>query len=114
MRREGHDIRAAVASRTDEPKWARNCMDHLVIQDGKTIAECFEHDLIEIAYGDKTEHLQRLHKTTGIPYESMCFFDNEHSNIKTVSRSLPAVKCIYTPDGMTRQHWESAKAEFGL
>jgi magnesium-dependent phosphatase 1 len=115
MRQEGHPIQAAVASRTDEPKWAYICMEHLLIEDGTTIASCFEsRDLIEISYGDKTQHLQRLHKTTGIPYVDMCFFDNEHSNIKTVSKSLPAVKCVYTPDGMTRQAWESAKAMFGL
>jgi magnesium-dependent phosphatase 1 len=115
MRQEGYPIQAAVASRTDEPKWAYICMEHLLIEDGTTIASCFEsRDLIEISYGDKTQHLQRLHKTTGIPYADMCFFDNEHSNIKTVSKSLPAVKCVYTPDGMTRQAWESAKAMFGL
>ena len=28
---EGRDIRAAVASKTDEPQWARICLDHLVL-----------------------------------------------------------------------------------
>lgn len=114
MQKEGHDIKAAVASRTDEPKWARICLSHLVVSDGTTIKDCFNHHLIEISSGSKARHLERLHRKTGIPFEEMCFFDNEQWNILDVSRSLPDVKCIYTPDGMTRQAWKQAKAEFGL
>lgn len=116
LNQEGHDIRAAVASKTDEPNWARICMNHLVINDERTItiADCFEHSLIEISYGSKAGHIERLHRKTGIPYEQMAFFDNEDWNIKDVSRALPAVKCIYTPNGMTRQAWEKARALFGM
>jgi Acid Phosphatase len=116
LNQEGHDIRAAVASKTDEPDWARICMNHLVIDDARTttIADCFEHSLIEISYGSKAGHIERLHRKTGIPYEQMAFFDNEDWNIKDVSRALPAVKCFYTPNGMTRQAWEKARAMFGM
>jgi magnesium-dependent phosphatase 1 len=119
LNQEGHDIRAAVASKTDEPNWARICMDHLVIDAGEksgtiTIADCFEHHLIEISYGSKAGHIERLHRKTGIPYEQMAFFDNEHWNIKDVSRALPAVKCFHTPHGMTRQAWEEAMSMFGM
>jgi len=112
MNNNGHDIKVAVASRTDEPDWARICMDHLVIDDGSILKDVFG-DLVEISYGSKVGHIKRLHHQTGIPFEEMCFFDNEYWNIEDVSRSLP-VKCIYTPDGMTRQAWEQAKAEFDL
>ena len=108
---EGHDIRAAVASKTDEPQWARVCMDYLVAADGLSLSHCFG-DLVEIAYSNKKEHLRRLHKTTGIPYEQMVFFDNEHYNITSVQQL--GVKCIYTPDGMTTEHWEEAKQKFGM
>ena len=127
---EGHDLRAAVASKTDEPRWARICLDHLVIgssnpqessgHDNNTdasalrLADCIEDRLIEIYYGSKVEHIRNLHKKTGVPFADMCFFDNEHWNIKDVSRQLPDVKCFYTPNGMTRQAWEDAKRKFGL
>jgi len=118
---EGRDIRAAVASKTDEPQWARICLDHLVLvhdddeeEQSIRLADCFDKHLIEIQYGSKVEHLRRLQKKTGVPFEQMCFFDNEHWNIKDVSRSLPAVKCFYTPNGMTRQAWDEAKSKFGL
>jgi hypothetical protein len=42
------------------------------------------------------------------------FLNNEEWNIKDVSQSLPAVKCFYTPHGMTRQAWEKAMAKFGM
>jgi hypothetical protein len=77
LNQEGHDIRAAVASKTDEPNWARICMNHLVIDEERTItiADCFEHNLIEISYGSKAGHIERLHRKTGIPYEQMAFFE---------------------------------------
>lgn len=112
MKKEGYDIKAAVASRTDEPQWARTCMEHLVIADGSTLQHCFGN-FVEINYGSKVGHIQSLHQKTGIPFEEMCFFDNEFWNIQDVSKSLP-VKCIYTPDGMTLSAWEEAKAAFGL
>ena len=106
LRDEGHDIQAAVASRTDEPKWAHICMKHLLLQDGTTLKECFE-DRIEIdCRNDKTHHLKRLQKQTGIPLEHMCFFDNEHWNIDCVRKI--GVESIYTPDGMTRGAWKAA------
>lgn len=114
LKAQGHGIRAAVATRTDEPRWARICLEHLVIEDGAVLGDCFEDHLIEISGGSKTRHLQRLHAKTGIAYKDMCFFDNEQWNILDVSRELPDVTCVYTPDGMTKQAWEKAKKDFGL
>ena len=109
LRREGLDIRAAVASRTDEPGWAKLCMDHLVVEDGATLTKCFG-SRVEISFDNKKVHFRRLQKSTGIPFEQMIFFDNEYGNIKSVS-SL-GVKCIYTPDGMKEEHWAEAKKAF--
>lgn len=115
---EGHDIQAAVASRTDEPAWAETCMKYLVVQqqhdDGSSLCSlesCFG-DRVEISFSDKKEHFRNLHRQTGIPYENMAFFDNEMRNIRSV-KTL-GVKCIYTPDGMTRKSWKEALSLFGM
>ena len=112
LQKQGHDIQAAVSSRTDEPEWARMCLDHLVLDDGiTTLADCFGKR-VEIGYNDKSLHLQRLHQATGVPFHEMCFFDNEHNNIKDVQSKLPAVKCFYTPHGMSGKAWDEAKLSF--
>lgn len=103
-------IRAAIASKTDEPSWARSCLKWLTIHDGSTLQSCFRPDLIEISYNDKSRHLKNLQKTTGIPFESMVFFDNEKWNFLNV-RDL-GVKCVHTPDGMTRKAWKDALKMF--
>ncbi len=105
------DIRAAVASRTDEPEWAKYCMDKLVVEDGETLSKCFG-SRVEISFENKKFHLRQLHKNTGIPFQQMVFFDNEYGNIRCVS-SL-GVKCIYTPNGMQVEHWDEAKKALGL
>jgi hypothetical protein len=71
-----------------------------------------ENDLIQISFNNKTHHFRRLHQLTGIPYEEMVFFDNEYWNIESVSKL--GVKCIYTPDGMMKHHWDEAKQTFGI
>eukprot|EP00934_Nitzschia_sp_Nitz4_P003789 Nitzschia sp. Nitz4//scaffold189_size62959//13867//14489//NITZ4_006303-RA/size62959-snap-gene-0.7-mRNA-1//-1//CDS//3329539881//3779//frame0 len=111
LKKEGIDIQAAVASRTDEPEWAHFCMNHLIAQDGTTLKQCFG-GIVEISFDNKKQHFRRLHRQTGIPYEQMMFFDNEYSNIRSVE-SL-GVKCFYTPDGMERKHWEEAREAFQL
>ena len=110
MRDRNVDIRAAVASRTDEPAWAHLCMDWLTISDGSTLTACFQH--VEIDISDKKNHFHRLHKETGISFESMVFFDNERRNIISVQEL--GVKCVYTPDGMTKEAWHTALEMFGM
>jgi len=44
----------------------------------------FPPKLIQISYNRKTVHLTNLHNITGIPFESMVFFDNEYGNIRDV------------------------------
>ena len=104
------DIQAAVASRTDEPQWAQQCMDWLTVDDGTTLSSCLNH--VEIGFDDKKWHFQRLKRKTGIEYESMVFFDNEMRNISSVKKL--GVKCVYTPNGMTREAWVEATDMFGI
>ena len=116
LRDQGVDIQAAVASKTDEPEWARICMRHMAIDHNAnttSLSDCFQNR-VEISYGSKVGHITRLHKATGIALADMAFFDNEYGNIRSVSKALPAVKCYYTPDGMTREFWDRAKADFGM
>jgi magnesium-dependent phosphatase 1 len=101
---ESSTIMAAVVSSTDEPAWARQCMEWLTIHDGSTLQSCF--DLVEIQFGDKTRHFESLQRKTGIPFEEMCLFDDTHSNIVSVARL--GVKCVHTPKGMTRDAWNEA------
>ncbi|CAB9515152.1 Magnesium-dependent phosphatase 1 [Seminavis robusta] len=113
MKSLGYDIQAAVASKTDEPSWAQICLRHLVINDnGTTLGSCFKEGMVEISYGSKVNHFERLHRKTGIKYEQMVFFDNEYGNIRDVSTL--GVKCYYTPDGMMKEDWETAKTAFGI
>lgn len=88
-------------------------MQHLMLDDGTLLVDNFG-DLVEISGGSKVRHLESLHRKTGIAYEDMCFFDNERWNIQDVSRGLPSVKCVYTPDGMTKEAWEQAKVDFNM
>ena len=112
LRSDGHNIHAAVASRTDQPDWAHVCMKHLKLPDGTTLSDCFQ-DRIEIdCLRDKTHHITQLQKKTGIPLEEMCFFDNEHWNIECVRKI--GVLSIYTPDGMTRSAWKDALKTFRM
>ena len=104
------NIRVAIASCTNEPSYARKCMDWLVVDDGSTLASCF--DCIEIRPGDKRKHFQSLQRITGVPYEEMCFFDDYDLNINNV-RTL-GVKCFHTPKGMTIDIWEEALGTFDL
>jgi magnesium-dependent phosphatase 1 len=105
-----NNVKVAVASCTDEPGYARKCMDWLIVDDGSTLSSCFDH--IEIRPGDKRRHFESLQRITGIPYEEMCFFDDYDLNINNVS-SL-GVKCFHTPRGMTKDSWDDALNTFGL
>lgn len=115
MKRDGHRLQAAAASTSDEPSWARICLNHLVIEDGMLLKECFTEERTEIYDGSKVNHIRSLQQKTGIAYCDMVLFDDEYQkNIVPVSKGLPEVKVCHTPDGMTKEAWEQAKALFGI
>lgn len=41
------------------------------------------------SWSHKTEHFQRIHRSTGVPFTSMLFFDDENRNIEAVKLPLP-------------------------
>jgi len=67
--------------------------------------------LEEIHKANKKIHFQNLQKQTGIAYEDMIFWDNEHSNIVDVGHL--GVHCVYCPAGVTFSLWNKSLAEFG-
>jgi predicted enzyme involved in methoxymalonyl-ACP biosynthesis len=40
------------------------------------------------SWSHKTEHFQRIHRSTGEPFTSMLFFDDENRNIEAVKLPL--------------------------
>ena len=95
-REEG--IIMALASRTDEPGWARELLDLL------GVSGYFPHK--EIYPGAKTTHLNRIRDQSGIGFESMAFFDDEMRNIRD-ARSL-GVRGIYVEAGLNWNVFRSA------
>ncbi|THD26140.1 Magnesium-dependent phosphatase [Fasciola hepatica] len=71
-------VKLACASRTGEIDIAKQLLNLLGWD------ELF--DYVVIFPGSKVMHFERLHKRTGIPYNQMVFFDDEHRNVSEVSR----------------------------
>lgn len=112
MNKENCSIQVAISSRTDEPSWAYQCMKWLVVADGTPLHKCFDDNLIEISYADKSKHFESLNRKTGIDFEDMVFFDNEFWNIQSVGKL--GVKCFHTPNGMTQEAWNQALKQFDM
>ena len=101
----------AVASCTDEPEWARECMRKFEVGpagSGVCIADCM--DVQEITKGNKQGHLRRISETTGIALEDMLFFDNERGNCLDVADL--GVTVAWVPDGVTAGAWEQSLERF--
>nr|DAD40945.1 TPA_asm: hypothetical protein HUJ06_015268 [Nelumbo nucifera] len=75
-------IDMAVASRSPTPDIAKIFLDKLEIQPMFVAREIFS------SWIHKTEHFQIIHRRTGVPFNSMLFFDDE-------DRSIDAVKNAY-------------------
>ncbi|XP_020596485.1 uncharacterized protein LOC110036391 [Phalaenopsis equestris] len=58
----------------------------------------------------KAEHFQRIHRRTGVPFNSMLFFDDEYRNIDTVSKM--GVTSILVDNGVNLQELYSGLDKF--
>lgn len=103
-----HSLVAAVASRSDEPDWARECLRKFVVAAGVSMMDVVSEQRCEIYKGSKRGHFAALHKKTGVPYERMCFFDDDPANIRDVSTL--GVHCFLTPQGVTRDIFDRGVA----
>ncbi len=83
----------ALASRTDQPSWARELLELLEISDHFGYAEIYP--------SSKQKHFTRIQQQSGIPLESMVFFDDEMRNIREVGAM--GVHCVHVQDGMNQQ-----------
>ncbi|CAL1370406.1 unnamed protein product [Linum trigynum] len=70
----------AIASRSPTPDIATTFLDKLNIKSMFVAQEIFS------SWTHKTEHFQKIHSRTSVPFNSMLFFDDEDRNINTVSK----------------------------
>ena len=95
----GEDLLVCVASRSDEPAWARECLRKFIVAPGVCMMDVVTEGRCEIYKGSKRNHFAALQRKTGVAYERMCFFDDDPHNIHDVSGL--GVHCFLTPQGNT-------------
>ncbi|XP_057976492.1 uncharacterized protein LOC131163770 [Malania oleifera] len=78
LKDKGVDV--AIASRSPAPDIAKTFLEKLDIKSMFVAQEIFS------SWTHKTEHFQRIHRRTGVSYDSMLFFDDEDRNIEAVSK----------------------------
>ena len=107
------DAKVAYVSCTDEPAWADECLRLFRLGgDGDDAATTLKAcaDIEEIYKANKKQHFQRLQKKTGLPFNSMIFFDNEKHNCTSVSQL--GVVCVHCRRGLSAEVWEEGLAKF--
>uniref|UniRef100_A0A0C9SA86 TSA: Wollemia nobilis Ref_Wollemi_Transcript_4432_894 transcribed RNA sequence n=1 Tax=Wollemia nobilis TaxID=56998 RepID=A0A0C9SA86_9CONI len=97
-------VSMAIASRTPTPAIARAFLDKLGITSFFTAMEIFP------SWSHKTEHFQKIHQKTGVPYNSMLFFDDENRNIEAVSQM--GVTSIWVGNGVNLEALRSGLRKF--
>nr|AFK45452.1 unknown [Medicago truncatula] len=110
LKDEGIDT--AIASKSPTPDIATTYLDKLKITSMFVAQEIFYSST------HKTEHFQKIHSKTGVPYNSMLFFDDDNNNMKPVS-NLGVTSILVRNglnlgvfrEGLTRfsQNWDASK-----
>lgn len=95
-------IRMGLASRTDEPDWARTLIRLLGIQ------QRFEE--MEIYPGSKLKHFSALQTTTDVLFSQMLFFDDEMRNIREVAQL--GVTSVHVDGGLSCDLFHDALSRF--
>ncbi|GMY38994.1 magnesium-dependent phosphatase 1 [Fagus crenata] len=78
LKEKGIDI--AIASRSPTADIANTFLDKLSLKPFFVAQEIFS------SWTHKTDHFHRIHSRTGVPFNSMLFFDDENRNIQAVSK----------------------------
>ncbi|EAL19525.1 hypothetical protein CNBG4720 [Cryptococcus deneoformans B-3501A] len=81
-------IHVAAASRTSAPELAKEALRMLLLpadEGGDHVKAISYFNTMEIYPGSKLRHFREIHRKTGIPYEQMLFFDDEHRNFEVES-----------------------------
>ena len=97
-----HGIRMALASRTEQPPWARELVELLSITARFAYAEIYP--------SSKLKHFAAIRESSGVDYTKMMFFDDEMRNISEVSTL--GVSCVHVGDGLTHQIFHASLADF--
>ncbi len=82
----------AIASRTEQPDWAKQLLNLFEIR--------HLFDFEEIFPDSKITHFKKIYHSSRIPYNEMVFFDDEHRNIVDVSTL--GVQCIHVNKGINK------------
>ncbi|XP_020261730.1 magnesium-dependent phosphatase 1-like [Asparagus officinalis] len=104
LKDKGIDV--AIASRSPTPDIAKTFLDKLGFQSIFVAQEIFS------SWTHKTEHFERIYRRTGVPFESMLFFDDENRNIISVSKM--GVTSILVDDGVNLEEFRSGLEKFSL
>lgn len=110
---EWKDTQVGVASSTDEPDWAEECMQKIVVVPGDEplkMKQCIDWEVIR--KGNKRDHFRDLQRKTGVEFADMIFFDNERRNIVAVEPL--GVTCVLVPRGMTTKKWDEGLRDFAV
>ncbi|XP_010530658.1 PREDICTED: magnesium-dependent phosphatase 1 [Tarenaya hassleriana] len=102
LQEKGIDM--AIASRSPTADIANTFLDKLNIKPMFITKEIFS------SWSHKTEHFQRIHARTSVPFTSMLFFDDEDRNIKSVSKM--GVTSILVGNGVTLGAFRQGLTEF--
>lgn len=95
-------IPLAVASRTEQPGWARELLSLLGIRDRFTYEEIFP--------GSKIRHFERIREASGFTLEEMLFFDDEPRNLYDLEPM--GVRCRLVRNGLNWQLFQDGLALF--
>ncbi|XP_058216049.1 uncharacterized protein LOC131327070 [Rhododendron vialii] len=102
LKDKGIDV--AIASRSPTVDIAKAFLDKLDIRSMFVSQEIFS------SWTHKTEHFQRINRRTGVPYNSMLFFDDEDRNIEAVSNM--GVTSILVGNGVNLGAFRQGLMEF--
>ncbi|ORY32164.1 magnesium-dependent phosphatase-1 [Naematelia encephala] len=105
-------IHIAACSRTSASELAREALGLLLVPDeegGVTRAVTY-FNTMEIYPGSKLRHFREVHRKTGIPYEQMLFFDDEHRNFEV--ESLGVTMQLVPSSGTDRRLWQEGLARW--
>lgn len=106
----GNGARLAIASRTDEPSWAREILGKFRSSSGASLESLLDPDLVEMYKGSKKDHSENIRKKSGVDFSQMIFFDDDPVKIRDVA-SIGVIS-VLTPEGVTRQAFGEGLSAF--
>ncbi|CAJ1936137.1 unnamed protein product [Sphenostylis stenocarpa] len=97
-------IDVAIASKSPTPDIATTYLHKL------SIRSMFVAEEIFYSWTHKTDHFQKILSKTGVPYNSMLFFDDDDNNIQQISKI--GVTSILVRNGLDLEAFRNGLAKF--